>query len=293
MTAASPQHARVAKPARRRFLAQRSARSPIAVAGITLSLMTLLLAILGPKLTRADPLNVDLGRQFMSPSMQAWFGTDELGRDLLSRCLSGIGLSLSSALIVTAVAVVLGILVGGTAGFLGGSIDNVLMRITDMFLAFPALVLALAIAAALGPSLRNAVLAVAVVWWPWYARMVRAQVMSVKETAYIEAAEATGVRPARIFFRHILPNCMAPVMVMASTDMGAVVLTTAGLNFIGLGAKPPTPELGAMVSQGRLYLLDYWWVPTFPGLVILFMVLGFNLLGDALRDWLDPQLRGL
>jgi peptide/nickel transport system permease protein len=275
-----------------RFFALSSVRSPIAVAGFALCLATLILALFGPSVAPADPLNVDLGRQFVAPSAQAWFGTDELGRDLLSRCLSGMGLSLEGALTVTSMAVIVGLLVGGVAGYVGGSTDNFLMRITDMFLAFPALILALAIAAALGPSLNHAVMSVAVVWWPWYARLVRGQVLSLRSMAYVEAAQSVGVRPVRILIRHILPNCIAPVIVMASMDMGAVILTTAGLNFIGMGAKPPTPELGAMVSQGRLYLLDSWWVATLPGLVILFMVLGFNLFGDALRDVLDPQLRG-
>jgi peptide/nickel transport system permease protein len=275
-----------------RFFALRSVHSPLAVAGFGLCLATLVLALVGPRIAPADPLNVDLTRQFMAPSEQAWFGTDELGRDLLSRCLSGMGLSLEGALTVTGIAVIIGLLIGGVAGYVGGLTDNLLMRVTDMFLAFPALVLALAIAAALGPSLNHAVMSVAVVWWPWYARLVRGQVLSLRSTAYVEAAQSIGVRPARILVRHILPNCIAPVIVMASMDMGAVILTTAGLNFIGMGAKPPTPELGAMVSQGRLYLLDSWWVATLPGLVILFMVLGFNLFGDALRDILDPQLRG-
>jgi peptide/nickel transport system permease protein len=166
------------------------------------------------------------------------------------------------------------------------------MRITDMFLAFPALVLALAIAAALGPGLNNAVLAVAVVWWPWYARLVRAQALGIMATPYVEAARGLGVGPLRLLVRHVLPGTIPPVLVLASMDLGNVILATAGLNFIGLGAKPPTPELGAMISQGQRYLLDYWWVPTAPGLIILFMALGMNLLGDALRDLMDPQLHG-
>jgi peptide/nickel transport system permease protein len=271
---------------------RRSLRSPITVAGALMLGVTVLLAVAGPGIMPQDPLAVDLELAFAPPSARFWLGADELGRDLLTRCVYGIRLSLAAAIVVTSLALGLGVAVGGVAGYVGGRLDTLLMRITDMFLAFPALVLALAIAAALGPSLNNAVIAVAVVWWPWYARLVRGQVLGAKATAYIEAAFATGARPRRIILRHMLPNCIAPVLVMASMDLGNVILATAGLSFVGLGAKPPTPELGALISQGRRYLLDYWWIPTTPGLVILFMALGMNLIGDALRDLLDPQLRG-
>jgi peptide/nickel transport system permease protein len=280
------------QPVRRSLFNQRAVRNPITVIGFTMCLVIVLSAILGPSVAPMDPLEVELSQAFTPPSFDRWFGSDDLGRDLFSRCLYGIGLSLKAAIIVTSVSVVVGLVVGGISGFVGGWVDNLLMRLTDVFLAFPALVLALAIAAALGSSLNNAVLAVAVVWWPWYARMVRVQVLKIKIMPYADAARSIGAGPVRILVRHILPNCVAPVLVMASMDMGNVILTTAGLNFIGLGARPPTPELGAMVGQGRRYLLDYWWVPTTPGSVIVFMALGMNLLGDALRDLLDPFLRG-
>lgn len=267
-------------------------RGPVAVLGTTMTAITLVLAILGPSLMPRDPLDVNLDAAFLPPSTRFWLGTDDMGRDLLSRCLYGIRLSVRAALFVTGMAVVLGLLVGGLAGYAGGRLDNVLMRTTDMFLAFPALVLALAIAAALGPSLNNAVLAVTAVWWPWYARLVRAQTLGIMAMPYVEAAQSLGTSPGRLLLRHVLPGTIPPVVVMASMDLGHVILATAGLNFIGLGAKPPTPELGAMISQGQRYLLDYWWLPSAPGLVILFMALGMNLLGDALRDFLDPQLRG-
>lgn len=276
----------------RRFAAARSVRSPITAAGSMIVLVSIMLGFLGPVIAPADPLSVDLAVAFRPPSAHFWFGTDDLGRDILSRCLYGIGLSLQGAVVVTSIAVSVGLSVGGIAGYAGGRIDNVLMRITDMFLAFPSLILALAISAALGPSLNHAVLAVAVVWWPWYARLVRAQVLSIKPMPYIEAAHCIGVGPARVLLRHIFPNCVPAVLVLASMDLGNVILATAGLSFIGLGAKPPTAELGAMISQGRRYLLDFWWIPTFPGLVIVFVVLGMNMLGDALRDILDPRLRG-
>lgn len=287
-----PAVAAVRRPGWMPIAVRRSLRSPITVAGALMLGVTVALAVAGPGVMPNDPLAVDLEVAFAPPSARFWLGTDELGRDLLTRCVYGIRLSLAAAIVVTGLAVGLGVAVGGVAGYVGGRLDTMLMRITDIFLAFPALVLALAIAAALGPSLDNAVIAVAVVWWPWYARLVRAQVLGVKTTAYIEASRAMGARPRRIVLRHMAPNCIAPVLVMASMDLGNVILATAGLSFVGLGAKPPTPELGALISQGRRYLLDYWWIPTTPGLVILFMALGMNLIGDALRDLLDPQLRG-
>jgi peptide/nickel transport system permease protein len=275
---------------RRRPWSHRATRSPITVLSLAMLAVTVVLALLGPSLMPRDPLAVDLDSAFSPPSARFWLGTDDMGRDLLSRCLYGIRLSLWGAIIVAGGAAVVGLVVGGVAGHAGGRLDNVLMRITDMFLAFPALVLALAIAAALGPGLNNAVLAVAVVWWPWYARLVRAQALGIMATPYVEAARGLGVGPLRLLVRHVLPGTIPPVLVLASMDLGNVILATAGLNFIGLGAKPPTPELGAMISQGQRYLLDYWWVPTAPGLIILFMALGMNLLGDALRDLMDPQL---
>lgn len=264
---------------------------PMLLVGAAMVLVTLAAALVGPALVPRDPLAVDLDLALQPPSSRFWLGTDEMGRDLLSRCVAGIRLSVRGALVVNTMAVLVGLLIGGAAGYAGGRLDSILMRVTDMFLAFPALVLALAIAAALGPGLDNAVLAVAAVWWPWYARLVRAQALGIMGTPYVEAARALGLPPVRLLLRHVLPGTLAPVLVKASMDLGHVVLTTAGLNFIGLGARPPTPELGAMISQGQRYLLDYWWLPTAPGLVIVFTACGLNLLGDALRDWLDPELR--
>jgi peptide/nickel transport system permease protein len=265
---------------------------PMLWIGGTMVALTMAAATVGPAVVPRDPLAVDLDVALQPPSSQFWLGTDEVGRDIFSRCLAGVRLSIRAAIVVNTVAVVLGLLVGGAAGYAGGRLDSVLMRVTDMFLAFPALVLALAIAAALGPGLDNAVLAIAAVWWPWYARLVRAQTLGVMGAPYVEAARALGMSPGRLLLGHVLPGTIAPVLVKASMDFGHVILATAGLNFIGLGAKPPTPELGAMISQGQRYLLDYWWLPTAPGLVILFTTFGMNLLGDALRDHLDPELRG-
>jgi peptide/nickel transport system permease protein len=264
-------------------------RDRLAMMGILIVLVTLIVAFSASWLAPYDPIEVNFSEKLLPPSPAHLLGTDENGRDILSRCMFGIRISLEVAVVVLSVAVTLGIVLGGLAGFVGGRVDEVLMRITDMFLAFPALVLALAISAALRPSLNNAMLAVAIVWWPWYARLVRAQTLSIKQLPYVEAARALGSGEISIFVRHILPNCIAPVLVMASLDVGFTILMTASLSFVGLGAQSPTPELGAMIGRGRIYMLDQWWVPTFPGLVIFIMILGVNLMGDSVRDLLDPR----
>jgi peptide/nickel transport system permease protein len=271
--------------ARRRALL----RDPLTVASLAIlaflvggALVTLLLAPDGGS-------RVDLAVKLQPPSLAHPFGTDELGRDLWVRVLSGGRLSLASAAEVIILALLVGTLVGSLAGYAGGVIDEALMRLTDMFLAFPALVLAMAISAALGPSLPSAVLAVATVWWPWYARLTRSQVLSLRHRDFVTAARLAGTRPWRIVWRHLAPNFVSPLVVQASMDVGFAILTTAGLSFIGLGAQAPAAEWGALVSAGRTYILDQWWYATFPGLAIFLSVLAFNLLGDALRDWLDPR----
>lgn len=264
-------------------------RDRLAMLGIMIVLVTLIVALSASWLAPYDPIEVNFSGKLLPPSPAHLLGTDENGRDILSRCMYGMRISLEVAVVVLSVAVTLGIVLGGLAGFIGGRVDDILMRITEMFLAFPALVLALAIAAALRPSLNNAMLAVAIVWWPWYARLVRAQTLSIKQMPYVEAARALGSGGISIFLRHILPNCIAPVLVMASLDVGFTILMTASLSFVGLGAQSPTPELGAMIGRGRIYMLDQWWVPTFPGLVIFIMILGVNLMGDSVRDLLDPK----
>jgi len=185
----------------------------------------------------------------------------------------------------------IGTLLGILSGYIGGWVDELIMRLNDVFLAFPALILAMAIAAALGPSLENAIIAMVVIWWPRYARVSRGQVLAIREIDYVTSARALGASPVRIMIRHILPNCISPIVVQATLDLGEVVLTAATLSFIGFGAQPPVPEWGAMISVGRNFIRDYWWYPTFPGLAILVTVMGFNLLGDAVRDALDPRLR--
>jgi peptide/nickel transport system permease protein len=238
-----------------------------------------------------DPFIISAGEIHAPPSSENWFGTDELGRDVYSRVIYGVRISLGSGLFVVLGALVIGAVVGTYAGYRGGGIDNALMRIADVFLAFPGLVMAMAFVAALGPGLRNAMLALIIIWWPQYARLVRGQVLVLKEFPYVEAARATGARDIRILVRHMLPNFFAPLFVKGTLDVGHAILLTAGLSFLGLGAQPPTPELGAMVTTGRLHILTSWWYSTFPGLAIFIAVLAVNLVGDGLRDLLDPTLR--
>jgi peptide/nickel transport system permease protein len=216
-------------------------------------------------------------------------GTDDLGRDVLSRVMAGTRYSLLAVAIVLSLALSIGTLVGATAGYVGGLADELLMRVTDIFLAFPGIVLALALAAALGPSLTNGMLAIAAIWWPIYARLVRGQVLSVKENAYVDAARALGVPTHAIVRRHILPNSMAPVVVQLSLDMGNILVTAAALSFIGLGAQLPTPEWGLMVSVDAQNILNAWWQSTFPGLAIFLTAFTFNLAGDVLQDVLIPK----
>ncbi len=268
-------------------------RNPLAVTGLVIVAITLVVAIFANLITPYNPVVPDLDVKLRAPSLLHVFGTDDMGRDILSRVMAGARISLASALLIISLSGVFGMLVGLAAGYWGGWLDDVLMRLTDIFLAFPALVLAMVISATLGPSLQNALIAVATVWWPWYARLVRGQVLSVRNVEYIQAARSLGASPLRIIFRHILPNIMGPFIVQATLDVGNTILLTASLSFIGLGAQPPTAEWGAMVSVGRLYMLSYWWVPTFPGFAILFSVLGFNLLGDAVRDFADVRSRNL
>ncbi len=266
-------------------------RNPMALAGLAVILLWSLVAIFAPTLAPYDPLVQNIGARLQPPSMEHLCGTDELGRDVFSRILHGARISLPMGLIVVVFAMFLGGTVGALAGFIGGRFDDVMMRLADITLAFPSIVLALAIAAALGPSLKNLLIAMMAVWWPEYARLMRGQVLSVKNNDYVEACRAVGVPSTHILLRHIVPNAGTPLLVKASLDAGSAILTVAALSFIGLGAVPPTPEWGAMISMGRTKFYQ-WWMMTFPGLAILTVVLGFNFVGDGLRDALDPRLRG-
>jgi len=231
--------------------------------------------------------------KLLPPSGKYLFGTDELGRDIFSRVLYGTRISLETALVAVSFALLIGVPLGAVAGAKGGLVDEVIMRATDVFLSFPSLLLAIAIAAFLGPSLGNAILSIAISWWPWYTRLVRGQAVSIRERQFVKAARAIGTPQADIIFRHIIPNCIAPVIVQASMDLGGVILTMSSLSFLGLGAQSPTPEWGLMVSTSRQYFLNAWWYSIFPGFAIFLAVLAFNLLGDGLREILDPKTRKL
>ncbi|WP_219821632.1 nickel transporter permease [Sneathiella aquimaris] len=234
---------------------------------------------------------VHLSKKLLPPSTEHWFGTDEVGNDVFTRVVIGAQISLQIGVIVTGIAMLIGVPLGIIAGFMGGWIEEIIMRVTDVFLSVPGLILAIAIAGVLGPGIFNAMLALSLVWWPGYVRLIQAKTLSLKNEIYVEAARSIGASRLRIVFVHILPNCMSPIVVKGSMDMGMAILGAASLGFLGLGAQPPYPEWGAMISIGRNYLPDWWWYSMFPGLAIYFTVLGFNLLGDGLRDILDPRGR--
>ena len=267
-------------------------RNPLLATGAGLSLLIVLAGVLAPLLAPhpADAYVATHPTQtLLQPSGLHPFGTDQLGRDVLTRVLYGARISPVIAFFVLLFSCLVGIPLGIVAGYFGGVIDDVLMRITDVFLAFPALLLALAFAAVLTPSIGNTTLAIALTWWPWYTRLIRGQAASVAGRQYVEAARALGVSHRRILLRHILPNSITPLIVQVSLDVSAVILTASALSFLGLGAQDPTPDWGLMVSQGQSYFTTQWWLVTFPGAAILLTAVAFNLLGDGLRDVLDPR----
>jgi peptide/nickel transport system permease protein len=271
-------------------------RDWIAMISLGFIFLIMLAAIFAPYLTPypAEGLGEpNLVNKFLAPSLAHPFGTDSLGRDMLARILFGARTSLTLGILVVVLAVLIGMPLGALAGFFGGWLDEIIMRITDIFLAFPPLLLAIAIAAALGPSFNNAMLAIALTWWPWYTRIVRAQAVSIRERHFVEAARSMGVTDLTIIRRHILPNVFTPVMVQGTLDLGAAILTAAGLSFIGLGPQPPTADWGVMINEGRLYILaGRWWIAAFAGLAIFMTTMAFNLLGDSVRDISDPRTRG-
>jgi peptide/nickel transport system permease protein len=258
--------------------------------GVVIVVIFFFMAIFGELLAPKDPYAQDItGSKLLAPSSSHWLGTDELGRDVLSRIMTGTRISLEVAVVVLTFAVAFGTLVGATSGYAGGMVDEILMRITDMFLAFPALVLAIAIAATFDRDLKYTMIAVSTVFWPWYARLVRAQVLSIKARDYVEAARSIGMSVWRLLFRHILPNAISVVIIQVTLDVGYAILITSSLSFIGLGAQPPSPEWGTMMSTARNYFRDAWWYTTFPGVALTLTVFAFNVLGDGLQSALDPR----
>lgn len=263
--------------------------NPIAMAGLIVVVALLVIAALAPLLTSGSGNEQDLANRLQAPSAKHWFGTDELGRDIYDRIIWGSQVTLYIVFLVSIIVMPIGLLIGTISGYLGGWVDTVLMRFTDIFLAFPRLILALAFVSALGPGLENAVIAIAVTTWSPYARLARAEALTVRNSEYIQAAELQGASKLRIVLFHVVPMCLSSIIVRLTLDMAGIILTAAGLGFLGLGAQPPLAEWGAMISTGRDYLLDQWWVSTIPGIAILVVSLGFNLLGDGLRDVLDPR----
>jgi peptide/nickel transport system permease protein len=265
-------------------------RNPLAMMGLVIVVALLAMAALAPWLATHDPLAQDLSQRLLPPGSDGhWLGTDEFGRDIWSRIVHGAKITLYIVALVTVTAPVFGLLVGTVAGYFGGWVDETLMRITDIFLAFPKLILALALVAALGPGIENAVMAIALTSWPPYARVARAETLTVRSADYIAAVRLQGAGSGRIILGHVMPMCLPSVIVRVTLDMAGVILTAAGLGFLGLGVQPPLPEWGQMISAGRKFLFDQWWVATMPGLAIFTVSLGFNLLGDGLRDVLDPR----
>jgi len=265
-------------------------RNRLAVVGLLIVVSLVLIALFADGLARYSPYVGDLRTtRLLPPSAAHWFGTDDQGRDILSRVIFGTRITLIVVVLVALLAAPIGLVVGTVAGYSGGLVDAALMRITDIFLAFPRLILALAFVAALGPGIENAVIAIAITSWPPYARIARAETLTIRQTEYIEAVQLIGASKWRIVLRHIMPLCVSSVIVRVTLDMAGIILTAAGLGFLGLGAQPPMPEWGAMIANGRLYVLDQWWVAAAPGAAIFIVSLGFNLLGDGLRDALDPK----
>jgi peptide/nickel transport system permease protein len=265
-------------------------RNHLATVGLIIVLFWVIITLGAHLLTPYGPLKQNIADRLQPPNSTYLFGTDQLGRDVFSRVMYGGRISIPAAVTVVILAGLVGTVVGALAGFLGGAIEEIFMRLTDVFMAFPTIILAMAIAAALGPNISNAVLALSIVWWPNYARIVRSLVLSVKENEYVTASRAIGATESRVLWRAILPNSIAPVLVMGTLDLGNAILIFSGLSFLGLGAEPSTPEWGRMVSDGIAFF-DQWWMSAFPGLAIFTIVMAFNFVGDGLRDALDPRLR--
>jgi len=269
-------------------------KNPLTALGLGIVLVVVMTALFAPYLSPYPDQGMgfsNLDERLLPPSLKHPLGTDNLGRDILSRIMFGARISLKAAVIVVLIVSIIGVPLGLLAGYLGGKVDEFIMRFADMILAFPSLLLAIAIVASLGPNLMNALIAISLPWWPWYTRLVRGQVISLKEMQFVESARAVGASEWRIMFRHILPNSLSPVIVQATLDMGYTILYLSALGFLGLGTQPPIADWGVMVSDGREFFLTQWWISTFSGGAIFLTVLAFNLLGDGAREALDPKIR--
>ncbi|HEX5327927.1 MAG TPA: ABC transporter permease [Acetobacteraceae bacterium] len=266
-------------------------RNTLAMVGLVTVVVLVIASLAAPLITPYNPAAQQLSNRLAAPSAAHWFGTDELGRDLYTRIIYGGRITLGMVVAVVALVAPVGLVVGSVAGYLGGFVDRALMRVTDVFLAFPRLILALAFVAALKPGITSAVFAIALTSWPAYARLARADTLTIRNTDFIAAMRLTGAWPGRIIVRHVMPLCLSSVIVRVTLDMSGIILTAAGLGFLGMGAQPPTPEWGTMIAATRGYILQQWWVPTIPGVAILVASLAFNLLGDGMRDVLDPKQR--
>ena len=289
-TDAAPLAAPAHRPLFERLVPRPFRRSPLAIAAVAVVFAWILLALAAPLIAPYGPLTQDFSRRLTGPSSLHLLGTDPLGRDILSRILYGARLSVPVGILAVALAVLIGLVVGSVAGFFGGAVDEVIMRLTDLMLAFPTIILAMVISAALGAGIKNALIAIMIAWWPGYARLVRGLVLSTREREFVVVARAIGASEPRVLVRHVLPTIISPIVILATLDVGNAILTFASLSFLGLGATPDVAEWGAMISVGRTYF-DQWWIGTFPGLAILSLVLAFNIVGDSLRDVLDPRYR--
>lgn len=267
-------------------------RNPLAAVGGLIILALILTAIFAPWIAPESPIGQDLANRLLPPSADHWMGTDELGRDIFSRVVYGARITLMIVALVAIISAPLGLIIGAISGYFGGWVDRVLMGITDVFLSMPKLILALAFAAALGPGIENAIIAIAITAWPAYARIARAETLTLRNSEFIAATRLLGASHTRLITRHILPLCTSSMIIRVTLDMAGIILTAAGLGFLGLGAQPPLPEWGAMISRGRSFILDQWWVATMPGFAIIVVSLGFCFLGDGLRDVLDPKSAG-
>jgi peptide/nickel transport system permease protein len=269
-------------------------QSPLSVVGLIMVVLVVTVALISPMVVpfpQDATGNTRMRDKLTAPNDTYYFGTDDVGRDVFSRTLIAAQTSLIIGVVVLTIAIAIGVPLGAVSGFLGGWVDEVIMRITDIFLTVPALVLAMAMGVALGPGMTNAMIAISMVWWPGYARLTRGQVLSLREQDFVESARALGASPWHTIVRHIIPNVISPVIIKASMDMGFAILVAAGLGYIGIGVQPPRPEWGVMISEGRGLVRQAWWISTFPGLAMFITVMGFNLLGDGLRDIFDPKMR--